>query len=347
MNAYTVIPHSRPWIAESDHHAVSSVLTGEQLAMGKLVSEFELQVAKYVGAKFSVAQASGTAALILALKALGISSGDEVVLPTYVCRSVLEAVLSVNAKPMICDVNEYGVLSKETVSSVFGKDTKAIIGVHIFGNLCDIASLKNFGVPIIEDACHAFGSLSPSGMAGTAGDVGIFSFHATKCLTTGEGGILVTGDAGLAQRARGIAFGEVLPNRRSVAPMSDLQAALGISQLSRFPQFVERRTALYQRYSIAAKKIGIKVGLDMHCHLPFRFILTSKGGFSNLQKNFFNNRISIRKGVDELLHRLVGLGDQAYPNAVTLINSTISVPFYPAITHEEADRIEKNFVLLL
>jgi len=336
-----MIAHSKPWLTEDDIKAVEYVLRGGMIDRGSQTSRFEKEIANYVGAKFSLAQGSGTAALILALKALGIKKGDGVVLPTYSCRNVLEAVLSVDAKPQICDVNDYGVITEETVADVADGRSRAIIAVHIFGNQCDIPSLRRFNLPIVEDACQAFGLLSPDMMrAGSMGDVGVFSFHATKCLTTGEGGMVITNQDKLAEALTSFALGGDPPSGRSVSQMSDLQAALGLSQLKRFSKIVERRKELSRRFMLAACSCGLKVGISESSNMLFRFTLRGRFDFEAAVDSMEKRGISIRRGVDELSHRLIGLSDGGFPCAKYLIETTISIPFYPALTEEEVELVE-------
>ena len=141
-----MIPHSKPWILDVDKDAVRAVLSSGSISQGKLVNQFQTAIAEYVGCPYAIAQSSGSAALVLALKTLNIGFGDSVVLPTYVCRSVLQAVLSVGATPQLCDVNKFGVIDYSSVKSVVDFSTKAIIAVHIFGHPCSIASLRVFNL---------------------------------------------------------------------------------------------------------------------------------------------------------------------------------------------------------
>ena len=340
------IPHSRPWITEKDKLAVQAALHSGMISEGSLVSEFENEVKRYLSVNNAVAQGSGTAALILALKTLDIKQGDEVVLPTYVCRSVLEAILSVGASASLCDVDEKGVITVNTVTPLITEYTKAIIAVHTFGHPCDIAQLKTLGFPVIEDACQSLGLLVDGIMAGAMGDVGILSFHATKCLASGEGGMLVTDDTQVGERARKLAAGDLPPAPRSVAPMSDLQAALGIAQFARYSEFISRRAELCAQYTNAAHDLGFSIGSDLRSNMLFRFTLRIKAGFGAVEEQFSRQGVTIRRGVDELLHRLVGLDDVLFPHASHLYQQTVSVPFYPGLSQEEAAQVKDSFASL-
>jgi perosamine synthetase len=341
-----MIPHSRPWIVDSDRQAVEAVMRTGMVARGGLVDRFEELVATYVGSNHAIAQSSGTASLILALKTLQIGVGDNVVLPTYVCRSVLEATLSVGATPQFCDVNDCGVIEPTALTSLVDDSTKAIIAVHIFGHPCPILALRDYDLPIIEDACQSFGLRLGDARAGSLGDIGIFSFHATKCLTTGEGGMLVTNNPDYAARAIQIAKGSEMPGERIPCAMSDIQAALGLSQLSRYDDIERRRNELFALYNDAAQQKGLGVGTPCDCNLPFRFTLRVEAPFQKVQERCEELGVSIRKGVDELLHRTMHLDDARFLNSVHLFNTTISVPFYPSISETESERVVAVFDII-
>lgn len=347
MTGAMLIPHSRPWIIDADKQAVESVLVSAMIAKGAKVGELECRVCEYLGVNYAVAQSSGTAALILALRTLRICANDEVILPTYVCHSVLNAVLFAGAKPVLCDVDGTGVITSETVAAHITSKTRAIIAVHIFGHPCDLRGLRNFGIPIIGDACQAFGLTVDGTMAGAIGDIGVLSFHATKCLTTGEGGMLVTCNKDWGERARQLADGSFLTSVSNAAHLSDLQAALGLSQLSRYSNFVERCDILRLNYTAAAQSLGISICANLQSDMLFRFTLRSKRSFEWLRSRFLDRGIIVRRGVDELLHRTIGLSDLAFPMAVSLYQGTVSVPFYPSLSGEEAATVSNEFRLLV
>jgi perosamine synthetase len=338
-----MISHSRPWIDATDLCEVLGVLQEGMIAAGAKVSEFEAETCRYLGVGTAVAQASGTAALVLALNAIGMSHDDEVIIPTYVCRSVLDAVLTAGAIPVLCDVDEYGVVTAETVAPHVSKRTRAIIAVHIFGHPCDVMGLRSFGVPIVEDACQAMGMLVGRRMAGSLGDVGVLSFHATKCLTTGEGGMLVTSSETIGARAKELAAGSLPPGKRCVAPLSDLQAALGLSQLARYEDFLSRREVIRATYTEAAHATGVRLGFPSAASMLFRFTVHTERQFESVAKKFSGLGIQVRRGVDELLHRYVGVGDEAFPGAVRIFNCTVSLPFYPSLDKEQIDRVCGSF----
>ena len=340
------IPHSRPWISHQDRQAVLDALAGDMIAEGEKARAFENAIREYVGVEQAVAVSSGSSAIVLALAALSVGSGDEVVLPTYVCQSVLDAVISVGAKPVICDVSSTGVLTQKIVSNAITRHTRAIIAVHIFGRPCDIVSLRSLGVPVIEDACQAFGLDLGGGVAGGLGDVGVYSFHATKCLTTGEGGMLVSQKSGLAHRARSFASGSAVRRRHLFAPLSDIQASLGLSQLGRYHDFLNRRNMVRKEFISAAEQNGLQCRHLNDSEALFRFTVFVEKPFNQIQQRLLKCGISVRKGVDQLLHRIVGLSDAAFPCATELFQKTVSLPFYPSLTESEIRTIRLSFSLL-
>lgn len=336
------IPHSRPWLNSKDRTSIEKVLMSNMIARGSEVVKYETLVAKYLKARYAIAQGSGTSAIILALKCLKVEKNDEVIIPTYVCRSVYESVLSVGAKPIICDVNAHRVLDTDSISGNITNKTKAIIAVHTFGYPCDIRDLKSFGVPIIEDACQAFGlklQYESNISAATVGEIGILSFHATKCLTTGEGGMFITNSDEYYSEAKKLVLGSHELGIRCNCPMSDLQACLGISQLERYDDFIKRREKIKKKYLQAIELQNFFKVDSADSNFLFRFVLRSDESFEVLEHRFRNYNIMIRRGVDQLLHRMMGFNDRDFKQAVNLYETTISIPFYPSLSDTEVKSI--------
>jgi UDP-4-amino-4-deoxy-L-arabinose-oxoglutarate aminotransferase len=330
-----MITHSKPWITESDRQAVEAVLQDGFIAKGPRVKELEDAVLDYTGCLGGMTAASGTAALFLALKALGISEGDEVVVPTYVCRSVSDAVIQAGGTPVFCDVGLNWNMTVETVEKKLTAKTRAVILVHIYGIPADFTSFRRLNLPIIEDACQAFGAAIREVKVGALGELGVYSFHATKCLTTGEGGMVTANTEEMLEKLDQMQNGRVISS-----PLTDMQAALGLSQLSRYDAGLNRRRQLAERYfSALDKRLTEKLRIAGKDGIFFRFVITSDHIYKNAKRDFFENDIHIRKGVDALLHRGYGLSDEDFPNACRLFDSTISLPIYPALTDVEQEKI--------
>jgi len=172
------------------------------------------------------------------------------------------------------------------------------------------------------------------------GDIAVFSFHPTKCLTTGEGGLAVAADPNLNTRMRAIRDGR-LASRVLLAPMSDLAAALGLTQLARYDHALERRRAIARTYRRAlgdeAPFYLRRTPWDRTMH--FRFIVTAADGFEKAAELFASRGVIVRRAVDTLLHRLEGRSDRMFPVATDLFDTLVSVPIYPALTDDEVERV--------
>ena len=340
----SVIPHSRPWITTADVQAVSAVLASEYLGQGALVSRLESAIAAWVGVEIpGVAVGSGSAAIALSLRALGCGAGDEVLMPTYVCREVLDAVVSCGAAPVLCDAGPDWVVTAESFDSKITSRSRAIIAPHLYGIFADIDSLRRFGLPIIEDAAQA---LSGRGARPAKGDVVIFSFHPTKCLTAGEGGMAVTRDPLLEGRLRDLRDGGSSPMApRMFTPLSDLSAALCLSQLDRYEEGLARRVGIAAAYEAALAEVLGEGFSDSVRNLStrtmyFRFpVRVPRPGLELFAADFQAAGILARRGVDELLHRRLGLPDADFPQSVRHFETTLSLPIYPALSDEHRDHV--------
>lgn len=328
------ILHSKPWLTAADAAAIRAVIATGMIAQGPVTAEFESATASWLGRSHAVATASGGGALLLALRSLGCGPGREVILPTYVCRTLLDAVLASGAAPVLCDVGPSWLMRPVDVAPFLTERTTAVIVPHLYGLYADVTAIRALGVPVIEDAAQAFGSSRPPEQRG---DLTVLSFHPTKCLTTGEGGMVLTDDEAVAARLRSQRDGGPAGQPRVFAPLPDTSAALGLSQLRRYPEFLSRRALLAERYrsalsSIPSADLSLTAGADtMH----FRFPLLRAGGLATCQAAFLARGIHVRRGVDHLLHHELGLPDTAFPHACRLFASTVSLPLYPALTEDE------------
>ncbi len=346
--SFSIITHSKPWITANDRRIVDQTIKSGLIAQGKLVKEFEENMATYLGIKNSVAFSSGTAALVAALRSLEIKSNQEVILPSYVCKSVLEAVRSSGGKPVLCDVGNHWNMTVDAVTPKITKNTAAIIVVHIFGIPANTHDFKQLGFPIIEDCAQAFGAKINSSYVGTLGTIGIFSFHATKCLTTGEGGLVTSPDPSIISKVRTLRDGNNSKLKSRIpAPMTDIQAALGISQLARYDEFLKRRKRVANQYFKRLKSCSIMLPESIsESSIFFRFPIRVKGDFEELRKSFNRYGIQVRRGVDMLLHRYINTTD-SYPMAEKLFNETLSLPIYPAIIKDDLKKIISAARLIL
>lgn len=317
------IQHSSPWITEADVSMVTTTLRSGMLAGDSWAKEFESRCADYLGLPYTWATASGQSALIRALVALGVGASTQVVMPSYVCRAVVDAVHAIGATPVYCDVGNDWCLNPQTVAAVITHKTVAIVAVHPFGIIANIKALMELGLPIIEDCCQCF-----SPRVGNLGAAAVFSFHGTKCLTTGEGGMVATASPSVAERIDASLESHPEPSR-----LSDLQAALGISQLARYDEMLVIRQAMARRYLGVLPSHSTNHIRDVADRsIFFRFPLSLNRGFDAVAELFTRRGIHVRRGVDTLLHRKGGLSDELFPTTVELFRSTMSLPFYPALS---------------
>jgi perosamine synthetase len=246
---------AKPWIGEDEQRAVAAVLESGQLVQGPLVERFEHAVAALVGRKHAIAVSSGTAALQLALKALQVGPGDEVLCPALSWPSPAHAARMAGARVQLIDVDEDEWNSTaEAFRAARTDDTKVAIVIDQFGNPARAAQIREDlgALPIIEDAACAFGSRFPSGPCGSLGVISCISFHPRKILTTGEGGMCLTDDEDIAEKLRMLRNHGQLRGQFVVAAgnhrMTEMAAALGLAQLRRLDEIVSRRRGLAALY---------------------------------------------------------------------------------------------------
>jgi perosamine synthetase len=260
------IPLSSPDIEQAEIDAVVGVLRSGRLSLGEKLPEFEAAFASYVGAAHAVGMSSGTAALHLAVRALGIGEGDEVIVPSFAFVAAANAIRYERAAPVFVDIDPHSLnLDPALIEGAITSRTRAILVVHTFGVPAAMSEIlqiaRRRGLLVIEDACEALGAEVGGQKAGTLGDVGVFGFYPNKQITTAEGGMAVTGRAGIAKQMRSLRnhgrvagagpaeFGEVGYNYR----LSELHCALGIEQLRRVETILKKReaTALGYRERLA------------------------------------------------------------------------------------------------
>lgn len=252
-----------PNIGELEKEYVMHALeSGYVSSVGPMVTEFEECFAAYVGARYAVAMVNGTAALHLALRLLGIGPGDEVIVPALTFIATVNPVVYVGATPVVVDVDPLTWnIDPYEVEKVVTDRTRAIIPVHLYGNPADMHRIielaREYGIYIVEDATEALGATYKGQHVGTFGDIGVFSFNGNKVITTGGGGMLVTSNPVLVSRARllvnqGRAPGAIEYEHLEIGynyRLTNLQAALGLAQMERLPEFLStkrRNAALYR-----------------------------------------------------------------------------------------------------
>jgi perosamine synthetase len=274
------IPIAGPWITEEEIREVADAAArGWYERAGYHVQRFEEAFAGYLGVRYAMAVPHCTSAIHLALAGLGICEGDEVIVPEITWIASAAPILYVGATPVFVDVDPTTwCLSPEAVRQAVTERTKAIIPVGLYGLIPDVIALREVanehGLHIIEDAAQTIGSKFQERYAGTFGDVGVFSFHGTKTMTTGEGGMFVTNDSKLYERVQILRdHGRTKANFRNFYNtevafkyrMSSLQAAFGYAQLKRIDELVGRKRQLFGWYNARLKHIP---GLQLNAEPP-------------------------------------------------------------------------------
>lgn len=395
--APSALPYGRQLIEEDDLAAVVAVLRSDTLAQGPRVAEFERRFAETVDAREAVACSSGTAALHLALAGLDVGPGDVCIVPAMSFLSTATAVRYCGAEVVFADVEpDTGLLTPETLDAAFAaagsRNVKAVLPVHLGGRLCDVFALETVarahGAAVVEDACHALGSWSPlNGAAGEGrhGRATAFSFHPVKTIACGEGGMVTTGDAALAERMRrlrnhGVTREAALltdaelslddaaqPNPWGYEQaelgfnyrMTDLEAALGLSQLGKLERFVEGRTALARRYdqlleplAPLVRPVALPAGDRTSLHLYQVLVDWEALGVSRAEVM----RALAGRGVGTQVH-YIPICRQPYfarrygalrlPAAESFYARVLALPLFPAMSEADVERVALEFAAAL
>ncbi len=350
----TMIPHSRPAIDEEDMRAAAEALGSGQIAQGPRVERFEREMAAFFGLQGGVAVSSGTAALELALRALHIGTGDEVIMPSYVCAAPWLATQRVGAQPRLVDIDlhTFNIDPLAACRAVTGK-TRAIIVPHLFGLPADLTALEKLGIPLIEDCAQTLGVTEQTRPVGTVGQLTVCSFYATKLLCAGEGGMVLSNEGALLDRIKSLREYDGAPTLEpfsSNLKLTDVQAALGLSQLRRFSVFHERRRLLAAGYRdvITPKTIVCPSEPPGRTHGYYRFVVriprfrSNPEGMIDLISILEQQGIYCRKPVFRPLHHYV---DQSgFPNSDEADRTALSIPLYPDLTDDEVRQIQHTLV---
>lgn len=347
-------------IDAEDVQAMEEAVRRCAIAQGEITSAFETNFARYLGAAGGVATNSGTSALILALRTLDVVSGDEVIIPSYTCIAVLHAIVQVGAIPVltdnVCDpVHMDYNMTANHVRHVLTKRTKAVIVPHMFGVPAKIDELIEIGIPVIEDITLSLGALYKNKPVGGWGAVSVCSFHTSKMITCGEGGMLTAASRKLYEKARflngweseqvSLRFSERLPppyELRYNFHLSDIAAALGLSQLSRLIQFVKRRRSLAQQYTARlSNRANIVTPIaDESPNVFFRYLVFLKNlDILSVLNAYAKVGIEAGRGVYPALHRFCREDPGRFSGAEKAMSAVVSIPLYPALQDEEVEYI--------
>ena len=353
---------AQPDIGAAEREAVLAVLASGQLAGGPVTRKLEETFAREVaGTREAVAVASGTAALHLALLAHGVGPGDEVITTPFTFQATANMVLAVGARPVFVDVGEDGNIDPALVEAAITPRTKALLPVHLYGRLCDMAALsavaESHGLVIIEDAAQAHGAslggpLTGSGRSRRAGSfgTGCFSLYATKNVTAGEGGLISTDDAELAERLRRLRSHGEAERYESVElgynyRLTDVAAAIALAQLARLPELTERRRHNAEYLSAQLRGVILPPApAEREGHVWHLYTVRVAEGRDELRA-WLRER-GIEAGVyypktlpAQPLYRKLGYDEAVFPVARRLAREVLSLPVHPLLGEADLDRI--------
>ncbi|HIF06142.1 MAG TPA: DegT/DnrJ/EryC1/StrS family aminotransferase [Gemmatimonadetes bacterium] len=265
------IHYTKPSITDLEvHYAADAAARGWGERCYEYIERFEREFATYIGVQYAIATSSCTGALHMGMAALGIGAGDEVILADSNWIATAAPIFHLGAKPLLVDIlPDSWCLDPDLVEKAITPRTKAIVAVHLYGNLCDMEELlaigAKHGVPVIEDAAESIGSIYRDRRAGSMGKFGTFSFHGTKTMTTGEGGMFVTNDAELYEKVLTLSnHGRDRQEVKQFWPekigfkykMSNIQAAIGCAQMERIDDLTRRKRKIFHHYRDAFSDIG-------------------------------------------------------------------------------------------
>jgi perosamine synthetase len=356
------IPYTLPSItALEQQYAADAVANGWGERCYDYINKFETAFAKYLGVKHAIATSSCTGALHMGLAALGIGQGDEVVLADTNWIATAAPIVHLGATPVFVDIREDSwCLDPELVSAAITPKTKAIVATHIYGNLVEMDALRevadNHGLPLIEDAAEALGSEYHGSKAGSMGRFGVFSFHGTKTITTGEGGMFVTNDPLLFERVLTLSnHGRSRTQSKQFWPdeigykfkMSNVQAAIGLAQIERIEELVLKKRQVFAWYKQGLSGVNSVVmnpeppGTKNSYWMPTVVFDQSSGVTREiLQESFKSQNIDARVFFWPLsLNPVFHLEECKSPRARDIAARAINVPSFFDMNADQALRI--------
>ncbi|MDI3329042.1 MAG: UDP-4-amino-4,6-dideoxy-N-acetyl-beta-L-altrosamine transaminase [Alicyclobacillaceae bacterium] len=363
------IPYGRQWVDDEDIQCVVDVLCSDFLTTGPAVERFEQTLAHYTGARHVVAVNSGTAALHTAYYAAGLQAGDEIITSPLTFVATANAALYLGATVKFVDVRpDTGTLDPSRLEEAITRKTKLIVPVDYAGHPADYDNIRaiaqRYGITVVADAAHSLGAVYRGRKVGTLAGLTTVSFHPVKPVTTGEGGAVLTDDPEWARRAAQFrSHGIVRDSRRLPAGegpwyyemqdigynyrITDIQCALGTSQMRRLDEFIRRRRVIAERYTEAFRDLpGLEVpvvlpGVEPGWHL---YVVRLEGGpavrrrvFERLREAGIGVQVHYIPVHFHPVYRKMGYTEGMYPCAEDFYRRAISLPLYPKMTDDEVE----------
>ena len=344
----------RPYLGEQELTAVGEVFASGYLGMGPVAARFERRVAGLLGASHVVAVNTGTSALHLALEALELPEGFEVIVPSLTYVATIQAILAARLEPVFCEAREQDLnLDVDDAAARITPRTGAILPVHYAGVPCAMDQLMALaaerGLRVVEDASHAFGSSSKGQPVGRLGDVTCFSFDPIKNVTCGEGGAVVTEDQAVAERVRRLRALGIDPDTRQVGGpgwrchLPDVNAAIGLAQLDRMGEYAARKREIAARYDAALAGLpGIALlEHDLSEVFPFFYVVRVTGGRRQELIDHLSER-GIGSGVHYPANHLQPVFERPglrLPRTERLCEEILTIPFHVGLSDADVARV--------
>lgn len=363
-----VIPPAKPYFPPEDilliQNEVRKILESGMLTLGDYTRRFEKEFAKLCHVKHVVAVNSGTSALEISLRSLGLKKGEEVLVPTNTFSATAAAVIFAGGKPVFTDIDEKSLcIDAENVQKYMTHKTRGVIAVHIGGLVCpDIEAIeticKDHNLFLVEDAAHAHGSTIDEKPAGSLGDIGCFSMYPTKVMTTGEGGVLTTNREDLAQKAIILrdqgkeSFGSnIITELGYNWRMEEISAAIGLAQLKRLHEFIKNRNEIAKYYTAGISKIGEIKPLEVPQKTMINYYKYIAFLTSELSRDMFKQKLRER-GVkcsgevywpplhmQPIYKRLLKVKEGDFPVAEEICERMVCFPLYSQMSLDEAEYV--------
>lgn len=362
-----MIPYSTQLIDDDDISAVTEVLRGSYLTQGPKVEAFEQALCDYTGAKYAVTFNSATSALMGAYAAAGIGEGDEIITTPISFVATSNMAIALGARPLFCDVKLDGNIDKRLIEKLITPRTKAIVPVDFGGKPVALSTIKDIAAKhkllVIEDACHALGSQVDSQRIGSLSDMTIFSFHAIKPITTGEGGAVMTDNEEYADRLRHFRSHGIIKKQYWNMDMvemgynyrlTDIAAALGLSQMKKLDSFIDRRNEIAAYYDERFKghklfqTITIPENETSARHLyPITLIPALQCPKEEIYSSLHANGIGVQvhyKPIHQNSFYIDKFGKQRFPVAEDFYRSELSLPCHQKMSIKDAEFVADTFL---
>jgi perosamine synthetase len=366
------IPLSAPDVTAAEVEAVSAVLRSGALSLGPKLAAFERAFAGFVGARRAVAVSSGTAGLHLAVRALGLGPGDEVVTTPFSFVASANAIVYERARPVFADIDPDSLnLDPERVEAALTPQTRALLVVHLFGRPAPMRELLAIaarrGVPVIEDACEAIGGWYDDRRLGTLGEIGVYAFYPNKQITTAEGGLVVSDREDLADRIVGLRNHGRHPSDPGVHTelgynyrLSDLHCALGLAQLDRLESILERRHRValeyHSRLSAHPDLIAPEPNSPHGRTSWFVYVVRLREWFDSADRDWIAEQL-LRRGIgcgryfppihlQPFYRSSFGHAAGEFPVVERVAARTLALPFFNRITSEQVEEVCETLTAL-